>query len=891
MTEIPDDPSDSAESKKSRNRVPTSCSVCRRRKMKCDKQRPHCGACIETGYAELCIYESQPWEKSLAQENRRLRVQVSEMEDRIKQLEERLRAYGPGADKGSNAGGTPDRTPKPSKKPAADPSDPVFDLTEKFDVMIANEEKLMHYGTTSFVSLMNEEYIVGDHYRKIILRLDVENNIWGVSHPPISTHSPLVEGGEDKRTMLNAYAKILGIQGDSFRTSNFLPDLSRQFQEIIPPINAALPPRRIFDLLLERFFRYVYSVTPYVDEITFKKELDVILFTNANDGRVFFSISRYSQLSTVCTCLVLLRFAYITITPKELLTPTINPFDKQQDLLVAEIALSGVVVGSNFIEFAKQCLSYGAVFRNTDMRNVQALLLFKMYRFYSPESGKEGFECVLAILVHMARVHGLHRDPGKFGKAIPDERTKHLWRKIWAQLIFLDSAQAIFYGCPLLIYDDQYDTKAPFLSDGLLAKGGLFEHEEQVVENIALQLEVSTLVRSIVKLCSNISLPPKRSELVLKLLEVDYVLNFRLQSFEDFFKLNDAPVPDWAFLLRGVQCGLRVCLTSAYYTVNCILYLTCLPEETELRKKFSDTSIERAMILVKLCYNFFGNQSSRVYNHGLETLLAPLILDGALPALHMFCTTSIRNSFDLTKFSDAIESFKSVDAVGVLRWFVLYSSAKQTTPAGCILLLVEELFYKSKALSTNYYRCYQICMILRMFIIIYKDFHQQSQNHQERMSQRQAELPRVEKKQKLEVPRDEFLTPSSVTSDTGSTSGAAVATPMSISSTGPIPGSIINSHHSINQEIINLSTHEQDDFWKQFFDDGNKTGFESVPNFSETMPNGSDFSTHFLDHMNNAIISLLPNRAMSSVPSHNFVGDPRMAPDSGGLVDEFGRRF
>ncbi|RLV95106.1 Multidrug resistance regulator 1 [Spathaspora sp. JA1] len=43
---------------KKRNRVPASCSVCRRRKSKCDRIRPICGSCKRKSIAHLCYYES-----------------------------------------------------------------------------------------------------------------------------------------------------------------------------------------------------------------------------------------------------------------------------------------------------------------------------------------------------------------------------------------------------------------------------------------------------------------------------------------------------------------------------------------------------------------------------------------------------------------------------------------------------------------------------------------------------------------------------------------------------------------------------------------------------------------------------------------------------------------
>ncbi|KAF6007437.1 hypothetical protein HII12_004599 [Brettanomyces bruxellensis] len=51
-----------------RNRVPISCTICRRRKVKCDKKKPQCTNCIKNGVAHLCHYLEPSWAKPLREE-------------------------------------------------------------------------------------------------------------------------------------------------------------------------------------------------------------------------------------------------------------------------------------------------------------------------------------------------------------------------------------------------------------------------------------------------------------------------------------------------------------------------------------------------------------------------------------------------------------------------------------------------------------------------------------------------------------------------------------------------------------------------------------------------------------------------------------------------------
>lgn len=55
------DETSKATGKKQRNRVPLSCLICKRRKVKCDKVKPACGGCVRNGVAHLCKYLEPTW--------------------------------------------------------------------------------------------------------------------------------------------------------------------------------------------------------------------------------------------------------------------------------------------------------------------------------------------------------------------------------------------------------------------------------------------------------------------------------------------------------------------------------------------------------------------------------------------------------------------------------------------------------------------------------------------------------------------------------------------------------------------------------------------------------------------------------------------------------------
>lgn len=93
MAKIKREASKSAPSKRRRHRVPISCTICRRRKVKCDKRKPQCTNCIKNGVAHLCQYLEPTWAKPLSAEELKFPgARVTRFDDKVKDENERLKA-------------------------------------------------------------------------------------------------------------------------------------------------------------------------------------------------------------------------------------------------------------------------------------------------------------------------------------------------------------------------------------------------------------------------------------------------------------------------------------------------------------------------------------------------------------------------------------------------------------------------------------------------------------------------------------------------------------------------------------------------------------------------------------------------------------------------------
>lgn len=190
--------------KRKRNRVPLSCTICRKRKVKCDKGRPQCQQCVKTGVGHLCHYMEQTWaeeaEKELSKDS-----ELKQLRELVKSLEETLsKVHATSGNNNSTAGnspaaggggigsvggsGAPDGTPVAnsfiggSKKLLSGPNhqSPVLtggtiqssqdkydndelDLTRQFDMLHLKNNGTVHLGATHWLAIMK-----GDPYLKLL---------------------------------------------------------------------------------------------------------------------------------------------------------------------------------------------------------------------------------------------------------------------------------------------------------------------------------------------------------------------------------------------------------------------------------------------------------------------------------------------------------------------------------------------------------------------------------------------------------------------------------------------------------------------------------------------------------------------------------------------------
>lgn len=154
--------------KRKRNRIPLSCTICRKRKVKCDKTRPNCEQCSKTGVAHLCHYMEQTWaeeaEKEISKDS-----ELKKLKSRVKALEEALVKA-----QASSYSQTPDSdTPlleetsplrgEPTLSGGGKHDNDELDLTRQFDMLHLRNNGIIHLGATHWLAIMK-----GDPYLKLL---------------------------------------------------------------------------------------------------------------------------------------------------------------------------------------------------------------------------------------------------------------------------------------------------------------------------------------------------------------------------------------------------------------------------------------------------------------------------------------------------------------------------------------------------------------------------------------------------------------------------------------------------------------------------------------------------------------------------------------------------
>lgn len=671
------------EKKVKRQRVPTSCSLCRKRKIKCDKKKPHCSSCLTNNTTSICKYEVQSWltdyptppEEEYLREIGLYKARITALETEIELQKLKLQ------ERPKEIQSSTTNIPEKGASIGADSDDGILCLTDKFDCLVVKDLRLRHFGTTSSMCL-----IANDTFASDIVSNYSENQ----TKKFLEVSNPL--NGKYNRSG-NAHAS----DDDCTRAS-----------DIVTGELPVLPPVKIIYLLLNRFFCICYPLAPFVGKMKFMEEINYI-FNDEQEAQIDL---RYHLRSTISILLTMLRFAYLTLPMKDYHANRLTGSKLQQ---VREIMVAKTNIPSSYIEYAKSLALSSPCLAKINIRGIQAVLLLRAYKIHCPEDDSLATDAsiLLGIAIQMSRFHGFHRDPTKYSSSLLDSDDMNTWRKIWAQLLYLDALQAFNYGFPLLISDDEFDTRLPFHYE--LNNLGLQDGEISIMRLFRLKAEVTKQTRSIVLIISKINRNVARSEIEKIIFELnDLVLN-KLRTFDQLYNSEgfsfEGDVNE-----RAQEFMIRIDIFYKLYILYYILFLTAREDSEEpLRRNYLALALEKGLVLFKIGLEYSNDMSSK-FGGELETIIASSIWAPLQNTLVNMCSILIRFLIGDFSIIDASKYFKSPDSSGLIAWAKIDYTSEQNSIKN-FAKIFEDLYSKCSLLSVKFFHCYRLSVGLRIILI------------------------------------------------------------------------------------------------------------------------------------------------------------------------------
>lgn len=553
--------------RKKRNRVPTSCDQCRKRKLKCDRQKP-CSNCVKSKTQNLCKYavsfrvnnnngNSIP-KINMNNEVIRLKLKINKLERILEMNNINISDYKdllPGVIDDSSEDDNTD--------------DPMVSLSNKFDAMIIKENKILHSGTTSYVTFIVRDKQLANIFEAYSKRHIMIYESYKQKQKIKASNFP-VDISQNHLSWLtsNATTEVSACDLDTIENVKFGSALdasvggitsmqAKLVLDVLKDVNSKLPPLFVVNVLIDHFFKFVYPLLPLVDEEIFRDELSYVLVPTENGGCKV-AITHLQNTSIVSLLLVILRYAYLAVNIKDYAE------DNRaigNEFLVAMIK-SGYKIDSEYVVLAKSLLmalpAEDSIFKKVTLRNIQVLLYLRLYQVYSPEMHEESREhsLTLALIIQMCRSLGANRDPEIFPHIFKDPREITVWRRVFYKLLTLDVNNAFEYGCPLIISDDEYDIKLPTLSkedlkilvdfkNGLSVSKSGNEINKLVIENsinkdTALEYEAVKLIREGLTAFQNFKASFKRSKLLQIVDQMQEFIDKKIPSLWEMLQDNSS---------------------------------------------------------------------------------------------------------------------------------------------------------------------------------------------------------------------------------------------------------------------------------------------------------------------------------------------------------------
>ncbi|KAL4772582.1 fungal-specific transcription factor domain-containing protein [Aspergillus nidulans var. acristatus] len=390
---------DHAQSSAPRRRRPAlSCSICRRRKLKCDRSLP-CGQCIKSKTPDLCAFSAPIPAQSATSSS----MAASTSSEKRHALSDEASAVG----NGLYVFDSKHRVTKPRGRP-----DELHELRSRMhtlELALAKSNSIQ-FSESSGYDCMSE--------------LGLRTLSDPISDQVMNLCGRACFRGRNGRTRYRG-------RSSSELTLTFIEHRDQVKDGMPSSLKEMLPPRSIADELLHLYLSTFETTYRILHIPSFLKEYEAYWAAPEAADAVF-----------VAKLLVLMATASCFISS----STTVNGKDTLHDVAVGWIFGVQKWIGSLFVRATAKF----------DILQIQCLLMIARQAL-----AVDGDVVWLTSgsLIHTATIMGMHRDPARFGKMTPF--WAEMRRRLWATILELELQASIDVGIPPSIDTDQYDCDLP----------------------------------------------------------------------------------------------------------------------------------------------------------------------------------------------------------------------------------------------------------------------------------------------------------------------------------------------------------------------------------------------------------------------------------------------
>ncbi|GAB1313400.1 hypothetical protein MFIFM68171_03610 [Madurella fahalii] len=399
-----------------REKPQLSCNLCRRRKLRCDRQRP-CSSCSSRSLT--CTYpENLATTSSLSK--------PAAMHDRIVQLERLVMSLIPRSVPGSvpghtpNSSPTPDLAPGPSPGPSSRAMNTPAETNSRVKDTCTSAEVRSECGSMR-VSASELRYVGGDHWAAILDSIaDLKDHFDREEQLQLAQDGHDAVDGDDDSCMMGP------------RSSHALLLYGCRLPVSRAEILAGLPPKSAVDRYVSRYFNRLDLVHSIIHGPSFLREYETF-WTDSSSVPILWIGLLFSMI-----CLALLA------------SDVSDTAHGDPEHRFRQIDL--------YREKTAQCLITGG-YTKSGPYALETLIHYVYIELSNRGDADKDIWFLFALEVNLAMRMGYHRDPSHFPGISPLQ--SEMRRRLWATVLQGDILVSSQMGMPRIICDWKCDTAEP----------------------------------------------------------------------------------------------------------------------------------------------------------------------------------------------------------------------------------------------------------------------------------------------------------------------------------------------------------------------------------------------------------------------------------------------